>query len=175
MPTLKVPISFSDHILGPESAELTLLEYGDFECVDCGQAYPVVKDVQEHFGENLRFAFRNFPLTHTHAHAETAAQAAEFAATHGKFWEMHDLLFENQDDLTPAALIRYAETLELPGADLRRALESRTFRQRVRDDFTGGVRSGVSGTPTFFINGRRHEGAFDFDILVDALALARAA
>jgi protein-disulfide isomerase len=173
MATLKVSISSSDHIQGPEDAELTVVAYGDYECPHCGRAYPIVKRVQEHFGKHLRFVFRNFPLSQIHPHAEGAAETAEFAAAHGQFWGMHDLLFENQDRLDDQVFVRLAQTLELPAAALRHALERGEFSTRVRDDFTGGVRSGVNGTPTFFINGKRHDGSFEFESLVSAIESAK--
>ena len=172
MATLKIPITSADHCQGPESAEVTLTEYGDYECPHCGRAYPIVKRVQRHFGKRLRFVFRNFPLGEMHPHAEAAAETAEFAGAHGKFWEMHDLLFENQERLSVQLFLELAQELELPATALRQALEVGEFKARVRGDFTGGVRSGVNGTPTFFINGRRHDGPFDFESLVTAMEAA---
>ena len=113
--------------------------------------------------------FRNFPLTQLHPQAETAAQVAEFAGAHGRFWEMHDALYENQSSLGLPLYTALAQALQLPEAALSEALENRTFRPKVRSDFMGGLKSGVNGTPTFFINGRRHDGAFDFDDLVAAI------
>ncbi len=169
MATLKVPITSTDHFQGPESADVTMAEYGDYECPHCGRAHPIVKSVQKYFGERLRFVFRNFPLGEMHPHAEAAAETAEFAGAHGKFWEMHDLLFENQDRLGGQLFLGLAQELELSAIALRQALEGGEFKSRVRGDFTGGVRSGVNGTPTFFINGRRHDGSFDFESLVLAI------
>ena len=169
MATLKVPIVAEDHAQGPEDAEVTLVEYGDYECPHCGRAYPIIKQVQQHFGERLRFVFRNFPLGEMHPHAIAAAEVAEFAGAHGKFWEMHDLLFENQTRLGDSLFVELAQQLKLSPTALRKALEERTFEARVRADFNGGVRSGVNGTPTFFINGHRHDASFDFDTLVSAI------
>src|SRR5512145_2096919 len=169
MATLSIPVSSADHSQGPESAALTLTEYGDYECPYCGRAYRIVKRVQKHFKERLRFVFRNFPLGKMHPNAEAAAETAEFAGPHGKFWEMHDLLFENQERLGSPLFLELAEKLELPATDLAKALEDGTFKSRVRGDFTGGVRSGVNGTPTFFIDGLRHDGPFDFVSLVTAI------
>ena len=129
----------------------------------------MVKQVQQHFGAKLRFVFRNFPLQEAHPHAESAAETAEFAGTEGRFWEMHDLLFENQADLGPELYLSLAKELGLSTASLRRALEGGTYRDRVRADFVGGVRSGVNGTPTFYINGKRHEASFEFAALVAAM------
>ena len=172
MPTLKIPVTSEDHFQGPEHAELTLTEYGDYECPFCGRAYPIVKRVQKHFGNRLRFVFRNFPLKEMHPHAEAAAETAEFAGARGKFWEMHDLLFESQDRLGDPLFRELAETLGLSATELRQALENEEFRLRVRGDFAGGVRSGVNRTPTFFINEKRHDGPFEFDFLVVAMEAA---
>jgi protein-disulfide isomerase len=166
---LKVAVTAEDHAQGPESAPVTVVEYGDYECPHCGHAYPIVKQVQKHFGKRLRFVFRNFPLSEIHPHAEDAAEAAEFAGAQGKFWEMHDLLFENQERLDEALYLALAQELELPAGTLRKALEVGTYRTRVRAEFTGGVRSGVNGTPTFFVNGHRHDGPFEFEDLVLAI------
>jgi|ERR1700676_3654929 protein-disulfide isomerase len=169
MSSLKIPVSAADHIQGPETAKVTLLEYGDYECPHCGRAYPIVKKVQKYFANRLRFVFRNFPLSEAHPHAESAAETAEFAGAQAKFWEMHDGLFENQDRLGGALYSELAEELDLPTAELRKALESREFAARVKSDFSGGVRSGVNGTPTFFINGKRHDDSFDYETLVAAI------
>jgi protein-disulfide isomerase len=169
MAILKIPITADDHIQGDEHAPITLVEYGDYQCPHCGHAYPIVKRVQKHFGKQLRFVFRNFPLKEIHPNAENAAEAAEFAAAHERFWEMHDAIFENQADLSMPLLLELAKTLRLSVPDLRNALTARQYASRVRDDFLGGVRSGVNGTPTFFINGDRHEGPFEFEDLVAAI------
>src|SRR6202453_3962633 len=146
MATLKQLITSEDHAQGPESAEVTLVEYGDYECPYCGQAYPVVKQIQKQLGKGLRFVYRNFPLGEMHPHAEAAAEVAEFAGAQGKFWEMHDKLYENQTRLGEALYLELSEKLELSAAALRQALEQRTFEARVRADFQSGVRSGVNGT-----------------------------
>jgi protein-disulfide isomerase len=169
MTKLSVPVSAKDHRQGDPDAPCTLVEYGDYQCPSCGQAYPIVKRVQKHFGKRLSFVFRNFPLTQMHPYAEPAAETAEFAAAHGKFWEMHDLLYENQDRLDEELLVELAEQLRLVPAKLVQALESKEFEPRVKADFSSGVRSGVNGTPTFFINGQRHDGSYDFNSLVDAI------
>jgi protein-disulfide isomerase len=172
MATLKVPVTAEDHAQGPENAEVTLVEYGDYECPHCGRAYAIVQQVQKHFGKRLRLVFRNFPLSELHPHAEAAAEVAEFAGAQGKFWEMHDRLFENQTRLGETLFVDLGEKLGLSTIALRQALEQGTFEPRVRADFKGGVRSGVNGTPTFFINGHRHDGSFDFEMLVDAIQRA---
>jgi protein-disulfide isomerase len=169
MSTLKVAVSPADHIQGDEHAACTLVEYGDYECPHCGHAYPIVKMIQKHFGKRLRFVFRNFPLNQSHPHAESAAELAEFAGAQGKFWEMHDLLFEYQARLGGDLYLELAQQLQLAPADLRLALEEGKYRAKVQADFTGGARSGVNGTPTFFINGRRHNGPFEYEYLLGAI------
>jgi protein-disulfide isomerase len=169
MAKLRKAVTPEDHIQGPEDAQVTLVEYGDYECPHCGRAYPVVKRLQKHFGKRLRFVFRNFPLSEVHPHAESAAEAAEFAGAQGKFWEMHDLLFENQERLSEPLYLRLAEELGLPPEALRQALEEGIYKARIRADFSSGVRSGVNGTPTFFINGERHDGPFDYETLLLAI------
>jgi protein-disulfide isomerase len=169
MSKLSVPGSDKDHRQGDPDASCTLVEYGDYQCPSCGHAYPIVKRVQKHFGKRLLFVFRNFPLSEMHPYAEPSAETAEFADAHHKFWEMHDLLYENQDRLEDALLFQLAEQLHLDREKLRQALASKEFEPRVRADFRGGVRSGVNGTPTFFINGQRHDSAYDFASLVEAI------
>lgn len=173
MSTLTVPVTQKDHIQGDENAPLTLVEYGDYECPACGSAYPIVKRVQAHFGKRLRFVFRNFPIIESHPHAGIAAMTAEFAATHQKFWEMHDLLYENQNALDIPDLLNYAVALELSSADLQVAIENEIFADKIKTDFMSGVRSGVNGTPTFYINGYRHNGSFEYEELVAALEQAK--
>lgn len=175
MATLKIPVGANDHSEGPENAEITLVEYGDYECPFCGGAYPIIKQVQKHFGDRLRFVFRNFPLGELHPNAIAAAETAEFAAVNGKFWPMHDLLFENQIRFGKELFLALARELKLAPESLDKALEDRTFEERVRRDFSGGVRSGVNGTPTFFINGRRHDGPPDLEVLTAAIERASGA
>jgi protein-disulfide isomerase len=167
--TLKIAVNDQDHVKGHADAPCTLVEYGDYECPHCGRAHPIVKLVEAHFGDRLRFVFRNFPLTQIHPNAEPAAEVAEFAGSLGRFWDMHDLLFKNQSRLGEELFEELSAQLDLEPADMYQALENNTFTNRVRADFTGGVRSGVNGTPTFFINGQRHNGPFDFDGLVRAI------
>jgi protein-disulfide isomerase len=166
---LKIPVGPEDPVQGSADAEWTLVEYGDYECPHCGGAYSIVKRLQRHFGKRLRFVYRNFPLSQMHPQAESAAETAEFAATHGKFWEMHDLLFENQRRLGPALYDELTEQLELSTPKLQEALKNQDYLPRVRAEFAGGVRSGVNGTPTFFINGQRHDGPFDYEYLLQAI------
>jgi protein-disulfide isomerase len=169
MAKLKVPVGPADHTLGDEHAPVTLVEYGDYQCPFCGRAHPVVKAVRKHFGKQLRFVYRHFPLTQIHPMAEPAAETAEFAGANGRFWEMHDGLFENQDSLGLPLFAELAQTLKLSSEDLAGALESHEFLPKIKEDFMGGVRSGVNGTPTFFVNGYRYEGMFDFEDLVGAI------
>jgi protein-disulfide isomerase len=172
MSKLSIAVNGDDHRQGNLTAECSLVEFGDYECPHCGAAYPVVKRLQEHFGNRLSFVFRNFPLAQIHRWAEPAAEVAEFAGAHGKFWEMHDLLFENQQSLGEALFLNLADKLDLSASQLRTATADHTYRARVRADFAGGARSGVNGTPTFFVNGKRHNGPFDFDSLSEAVQLA---
>ena len=172
MTTLKVPVGPADHVEGNPHAECTLVEYGDYECPHCAHAHPIVKRLQKHFGKRLRFVFRNFPLREIHPHAESAAESAEFAGSHGKFLEMHDLLFENQERLGGTLYLELAQDLALDPASFRAALEKREFMSKVRADFSGGVRSGVNGTPTFFINNQRHDAPFDYEDLRAAIEAA---
>jgi len=167
--TLTQPVSARDHITGSEDAPLTLVEYGDFQCPFCGAAYPVVKRVQKALGKKLRFVFRNFPLTQAHPYAMVAAEAAEAAALQGKFWEMHDLLFEQQTFLTPDIIPLWAKkiglNLEKFGNDIRQG----DIAKRIKEDRQSGIRSGVNGTPTFYINGARYDGSPDVESLLAAL------
>jgi protein-disulfide isomerase len=169
MSVLRVPVTSDDHIQGDEHAPVTLVEYGDYECGYCGLAYPIVKRVQKHFGKKLRFVFRHFPLTQIHPYAQSAAETAEFAGTHGRFWQMHDGIYENQSQLGIPLLFSLVEALGLSEVELRVSLETGKYAPKVHGDFLGGVRSGVNGTPTFFINNRRHEASFDYEDLVAAI------
>jgi protein-disulfide isomerase len=167
---LTLPVSDDrDRIQGPADAPVTLVEYGDYECPYCGAAYPIIKEVQSRMGDRLRFVFRNFPISTSHPHAEQAAEAAEAAASQGKFWEMHDLLYENQEHLDDADLHRYADQLGLDVGVFDEELAEHVHAERVREDFMSGVRSGVNGTPTFYINGARHDGGYQLDELLAAL------
>ena len=171
--TLTLPVSEDrDHIQGPAEAAVTLVEYGDYECPYCGAAYPMIKEVQERMGERLRFVFRNFPISTSHPHAEQAAEAAEAAATQGRFWQMHDLLYENQQRLGDEDLRSYAEQLGLEVEPFDRELTEHVHAPRVHEDFMSGVRSGVNGTPTFYINGSRHDDSYDAETLLAALERA---
>jgi protein-disulfide isomerase len=168
--TLAVPVSDArDHIQGLPNAAVTLVEYGDYECPHCGEAHPIIKRIQEQVGEALRFVYRHFPLTLMHAHAESAAEASEAAGAQGKFWEMHDLLFDHQDSLDKASLLRLAAQLKIDQTRFAYDLKEGKFQEKVREDITGGVKSGVNGTPTFFINDVRHDGPWDLQSLMSAI------
>jgi protein-disulfide isomerase len=158
---LTTPVSQSDHILGSLDAPITLVEYGDYECPHCGRAHPILKQVLRMLGDQVCFAYRNFPLTQIHPHAQHAAEAAEAADALGgpdAYWQMHDALFENQEALEDEDLLLYAREIGLDVTEFARALQSGQFAARVQQDFLGGVRSGVNGTPTFFVNGERYDG-----------------
>jgi len=169
---LSMVVDGRDHIQGRPDARVTLVEYGDYECVHCGRAYLVVKALQRHLGAALRFVYRNFPLRELHPHAEAAARAAEAAAVQSKFWAMHDLLFENQRALGASDLRRYAGALSLDVSRWERDFSSETLAARVEQDLQSGLESGVGGTPSFFIDGSRHEGGADERSLLDALERA---
>jgi protein-disulfide isomerase len=172
---LTVPVSEQrDHVQGPVDAPVTLVEYGDYECPYCGAAYPIVKEVQARLGEKLRFVFRNFPITTSHPHAEQAAEAAEAAASQDRFWEMHDVLYENQKRVRDPDLRDYAEQLGLDLEKFDQDLAEHVHAARVREDFMSGVRSGVNGTPTFYINGARYDDSYEADSLLAALERAAA-
>jgi protein-disulfide isomerase len=167
---LTLPVSDErDHIQGSSDAPVTLVEYGDYQCPYCGAAYPIIKDVQARMGNRLRFVFRNFPITTAHPQAEQAAEAAEAAGAQDRFWPMHDLLYENQRHLGDEDLLRYAGQLGLDVDSFGRNLAEHVQAARVREDFMSGVRSGVNGTPTFYINGVRHDDSYDVDTLLAAL------
>jgi protein-disulfide isomerase len=168
--TLTLPVTEDrDHVQGAPGAAVTLLEYGDYECPYCGAAYPIVKELQAAMGDALRFVFRNFPITTSHPHAELAAEAAEAADAQGRFWPMHDLLYENQERLDREDLLAYAQRLGLDIERFERELAEHVHAARVHEDFMSGVRSGVNGTPTFYVNGVRHDDSYDLDTMLDAL------
>jgi protein-disulfide isomerase len=167
---LAVPVGESDHVQGPESAPMTLVEYGDYECHACGQAHAMVKELRARLGPRLRYVFRHFPLATTHPRAGQAAEAAEAAGVQGQFWAMHDVLFDHQDALDDDDLRRHAAAIGLDVPQFLGDLAGHVHAARVRADFTGGVSSGVNGTPTFFINGARHDGPNDLDSLMEAIA-----
>jgi protein-disulfide isomerase len=171
MAHLTIPVTKKDHIQGLFNAPVTLVEYGDYQCPYCRMVYFVIKQIEEELGDSLRFVFRNFPLKEVHPYALMAAQVAEAAALQNKFWEMHDLIYENQDALSQEALLNFAEQLELNMKKFRSDVQSPTVMNKIEEDFRGGVHSGVNGTPTFFINGERYQGDYSFDALMQALAV----
>ena len=171
--TLSLPVDLNrDHIQGPDTAPVTLVEYGDYECSYCGQAYSIIKQVQEYFGDNLRFVFRNFPLTQVHPHAQRAAEAAEEAAAQNKFWEMHDYLYEHQQSLDDKHLQKYAKIVGLNLKKFDEDMDNHIHASKIREDFLSGIQSGVNGTPSFYINDRRYDGSWDFDALIQMLSSA---
>lgn len=168
---LSIPVSAQDHSAGPANAPVTLVEYGDYQCPYCGEAYPVLKAVQQAMGNRLRFVFRNFPISEIHPHALRAAQFAEAAAGIGKFWVAHDMLYERQLTLDDRDLAAYGSIIGLNAAKLREAFDGR-FDEKIEADFMGGMRSGVNGTPALFVNGLRYDGERDVDSLVAVLQAA---
>ena len=168
MSELAVPVGTQDHVQGREDAACTLVEYGDYQCPSCREAFAHLQRVQKHFGDRLRFAFRNFPLEQ-HAFAEPAAETAEFAASQGKFWEMHDALYKEQPKLRDEFLGELAGQLGLDPEALETALEQGTYAERVEADLQSGEKSGVRGTPTFYVNGLQHNGAYDAASLIEAI------
>jgi protein-disulfide isomerase len=166
---LKIQVSKDDHSQGPDNAPLVLVEYGDYQCPHCGHAFPIMKRLQKALGDKLKFVFRNFPLSEVHPDALNAAKVAEASALRGKFWEMHDMLFEKQLHLDVESLGTYAEKLGLDIEALDEAVGKASVEKRVETDFEGGVRSGVNGTPTFFVNGVRYDGDWEYGPFLSAL------
>lgn len=169
MARLIKPIESSDHTLGAPHAPVELVEYGDFQCPYCGAAYPVIKQVIHEMGDRMQFAFRNFPLQEAHEFAEVAAEAAESAAAQGKFWQMYNIIYTNQDQLDITHLYQWARQIGLNTDRFDKDLAKHIYEEKVHEDFVGGVRSGVNGTPTLFINGTRYEGPMDLDTLLETL------
>lgn len=167
--SLKPPVSEKDNLQGSAAAPIELVEYGDYQCPSCGLAYPVVKAIQKQMGDQLKFVFRNFPLAEEHPNATDAAIATEAAARQGKFWEMHDILFAHQSQLDKASLIRYAGKIGLEVKKFELDLDRQDVKNEVASDFESGVRSGVNGTPTFFINGKIYNDNWDEGVLLDHL------
>jgi protein-disulfide isomerase len=166
MSRLTMPVGPDDHVLGRLDAPVTLCEYGDYECPHCARAHAVTTALLRHRANDVRFAFRHFPLTRIHLHAGSAAQAAEAAGSQGQFWPMHSMLFEHQDALEPEDLLSYARALDLDMARFVQELRSGEHMPRIQRDFRSGVRSGVNGTPTFFVNDERLDGSWDLDALL---------
>ena len=173
MSELRFPINEHDHVVGPVDAPVTLVEYGDYQCPHCQAAWPQVEMVLHHFRRDLRYAYRHLPISTVHPLAKPAAEAAEFAGGHGLFWEMHSAIYANGHQLSGATLYALAGQLGLDGAELRIALEQGTYAPKVDADLLGGIRSGVNGTPCFFVNGERHDGDYDAMALSIAIETAR--
>lgn len=167
-PKLDMPISERDHVNGPADAPLTLVEYGDYQCPHCRLVHLNMKQMREHLGNQLRYAYRHLPISTMHPQAQLAAEAAEAAAAQGKFWEMHDLLFERQQ-LDQTHLLAYAHELELDMPRFQHDLDEHIYRNRIQEDFRSGLISGANGTPTFFVNGERYDGAWDLESLLELI------
>jgi formate-nitrite transporter family protein len=172
---LTPPVSDRDHLLGPATARVTLVKFGDYECPHCGALHPVIQAARKAFGENLRFAFRHFPLRSSHPHALAAAKAAEAAGEQGRFWEMHHRLYQRQTQLEDGDLLEHARAIGLDLARFERELTARTHEVRIREDLASAAQSGAGGTPSLFINGELYRGSLDRDDVFAALARAAVA
>ena len=166
---LKLPVNDRDHIQGPRTASVNLVEFGDYECPYTGQAYPIVKEIQKRLGDKLLFIFRNFPLREIHPHAQHAAEGSRSCGTQGKFWDMHDYLFEHQHALDDNHLSKYAETLGIDTDKFRKEMSGHNYASQIDKSLEEGIASGVEGTPTFFINGVIHNDSWDQDTLLAAI------
>jgi len=167
--SLKPPVSEKDHMQGDKNAPIELVEYGDYQCPHCGAAYPIIKSIQKKMGSKLKFVYRNFPLAESHPNATNAAIATEAAAVQGKFWEMHDVVFEHQQSLSDAALIKYAQKIGLDISKFESDFDKQEIQDKVESDLESGVRSGVNGTPSFFINGKKYNDSWDEETLLKYL------
>lgn len=166
---LSAPVTERDHVRGSLEAPVVIVEYGDYECPHCGRAYWVIKDLLEQLGDQVGFVFRNFPITETHPRARTVAEALEAAGGQERFWEMHDSFYEHQHQLELLDLEEHAQVIGLDVDEWKKALRDRAYRDRVDDDLNSGRESGVTSTPTFFINGIRHDGDYDFGSMLAAI------
>jgi protein-disulfide isomerase len=171
-PKLVLPVGPRDHIRGPVEAPVTLVEYGDYQCPYCGEAHPIVKSLLDLEPNAIRFVFRHFPITSIHPYAEIAAEAAEAAGAQGKFWQMHDWIYEHQETIAPDDLLAAAAVLDLDVNIFAADMTAHRHEKKIREDFMSGVRSGVNGTPTFFINGVRHDGGYQLEDLLAAIEQA---
>lgn len=169
MMELSAPVTERDHVRGSLEASVVIVEYGDYECPHCGRAYWVVKDLLDELGDEAAFVFRNFPITEAHPRAATVAEALEAAGGQGRFWEMHDWFYEHQHQLEVIDLEEHAQFIGLDVALWKKDLRERAHRGRVNDDLESGRKSGVTATPTFFINGARYEGDYDFESMLGAI------
>jgi protein-disulfide isomerase len=170
MAKLTPPVNNYDHVRGPVEAPISLVEFGDYQCPHCGAAHPVVKQIQKNFWKKIKFVFRHFPLYNVHPYAMAAAIAAEAAGRQKKFWEMHDMIFENQELLSQQALLQFAMELGLDIALYRMDIADKVMTEKVEVDFDSGLRSGVNGTPSFFINGYKFNGGHNYTSLFEAIA-----
>ncbi|ADU09081.1 thioredoxin domain-containing protein [Micromonospora aurantiaca] len=169
---LRIPVTERDHVRGPVDAPVTVVEYGDFQCRFCGAAYPNLAEVLRQRADMVRLVYRHFPITNVHPYAETAAETAEAAAARGRFWEMYDWLYQHQDQLDQVHLSLGVEQIGLSPEEIAAEVGRQEYADRVRQDFVGGIRSGVNGTPTLFVNDVRHDGGYD---LAELLAVVDAA
>jgi protein-disulfide isomerase len=169
MAKLTPPVNKNDHVQGSAYAAILLVEYGDYQCPHCGAAHPVVKEIQKRLGKNLSFVFRNFPLSNIHELAIPAAKAAEAAGRQNRFWQMHDMIYEHQIQLSEYALLKFAEGLRLNNIQFKRDFADKSLLEKIESDFESGMRSGVNGTPSFFINSYKYNGGYDFASLYGAL------
>ncbi|MER7456328.1 thioredoxin domain-containing protein [Micromonospora sp. NPDC126480] len=169
---LRTPVTGADHVRGPADAPVTIVEYGDFQCRFCGAAYANIAELLRQRAETVRLVYRHFPIANVHPYAESAAEATEAAAVRGRFWDLHDWLYEHQDQLDPVHLSLGVEQLGLPADEVGAEVGRQAHGDRVRRDFVGGIRSGVDATPTLFVNDVRHDGGYD---LADLLAAVDAA
>ncbi|MEO5593386.1 MAG: DsbA family protein [Chitinophagaceae bacterium] len=169
MPKLKPAVNSKDHVQGNKGAAIELVEYGDYQCPHCGRAYPIIKSIQQKMGDQLKFIFRNFPLAQIHPNAVNAALASEAAGLQDKFWEMHDYIFEHQNRLDDVSLTKYAAHLHLDVEKFETDFEQPGLTKKVDEDFESGVRSGVNGTPSFFINGEKYNESWDEEPFLDYL------
>jgi protein-disulfide isomerase len=172
---LQAPVTDDDHSIGPATAPVTLVEYGDYQCLYCGMAHPLVQELLRQRADTLRYVYRHFPFVSVHPYAETAAETAEAAGVRGRFWHMHEWLFEHQDRINPVHLVDGIADVGPLVDEVVEEVDNQVYRDRVQRDFVSGVRSGVNGTPTFFVNGRRHSGGYSLAELLDAVDLAAAA
>lgn len=164
MSQLNPAVSGKDHVQGKSTARIELIEYGDYQCPHCGRAYPIIKKLQHSLGTDLKFIFRNFPLSEIHPDAFNAAMATEAAGLQQKFWEMHDIIYEHQQRLDVDSLFRYAQKIGLDVEQFKNDIQSESLREKVDQDFESGVRSGVNGTPSFFVNGKKYNGDWEGDV-----------
>jgi protein-disulfide isomerase len=163
MARLTPPVNEKDHIKGDHNAPIELVEYGDYQCPHCAAAHPSVKAIERTYARNLKFVFRHFPLAETHQYAEAAAMAAEAAGRQGMFWQMHDMIYEHQPQLNIRSLLGFAEALELNMIQFEEDMSNKTVAAKVEADLESGMRSGVNGTPSFFINTYKYNGVYDYD------------